>query len=115
MGTEGAWSDAEPRRHAFEFPAGDGGRPAEAIAEAVRWFADVDGDDLQQLSDVVDLGWLSRLFEYGSEEDADAASPSLAFEYGGCLVTVEPGRFTVERLAGAPGREREGATGDRWN
>ena len=107
MAAEGAWSDVEQRRHAFEFPAGDDERPAEAIAEAVTWFGVADGGNLGPLEEVVDLDWLSAMFadHRGPDESSDARSgPSLSFEYGGCLVTVEPGRFTVERAAGAPDR-----------
>jgi len=113
MAGEGAWSDAEPRRHGFEFPAGE--RPAAAITEAVTWFGDADEGDLEPLAAAVDLEWLSALFAYrrGGDRPSDAASgPSLSFEYGGCLVTVEPGRFAVEPAATPRPRRPVEAAGD---
>lgn len=101
MESEGAWPEAASGPYAFEFPAGE--RPAAAITEAVTWFVDDDGADVEPIEEVVDVEWLSKLFAYhrragGTDRpSADAGGPSLAFEYAGCLVTVEPGRFTIER------------------
>lgn len=115
MDTEGGWGDAESGRHVFEFPAGE--RPAAAITEAVTWFADVD-DEVGPLADVVDLDWLSALFGYhrragGADRPSESAGdPSLSFEYAGCTVTVEPGRFTIERAAGTRLRGTVESAGD---
>lgn len=114
MASEGGWSGAEPGRHTFEFPADGDGRPAAAIEEAVTWFAD--GADTEPIGNVVDLDWLSAMF--GASRSATGRSsaaddgPSLAFEYGGCLVTVEPGRFTVEPAASRRSPRTVGAVQD---
>jgi hypothetical protein len=115
MESEGAWPDSEPGPYAFEFPAGE--RPAEAITEAVTWFVDADEAEVGPIEEVVDVEWLSKLFAYhrragGTDGPSEAASgPSLTFEYAGCLVTVEPGRFTVERVGEVrPSRAVEATT-----
>lgn len=95
MEREGGWPEGGAGSHVFELPSG-GGEPAAAMAEAVAWLADADPAELPPLGTAVDVDRLSATYEGRA---AGTADPSLAFEYGGCLVTVEPGRFAVERAA----------------
>ena len=120
MASDGAWPRPETDRHTFEFCPGREERPAAAITEAVTWFSDVANSDLEPLEDVVDPDWLRTVFTEwpettGTDRSTDASestSPSIAFDYGGCLVTVEPRRFTIEPGAAARSPESMAATQD---
>lgn len=107
MASDWAWPRPETDRHTFEFCPGREERPAAAITEAVTWFSDVADSDLEPIEDVVDPDWLRTVFaewpeSTGTDRSTDAGEsepPSIAFDYGGCLVTVEPRRFTIEPRA----------------
>jgi len=96
--------------HEFTYSIDQGTQLGSAIAEAISWVTGTDVLDIEPLAYVVDPEGLQRLFTggkkrgdfYRSSAGSTEEYPQVSFEYEGYLVTVYPGRFTVEPVSEAP-------------
>lgn len=67
--------------------------PSEAVITAVAAVTDQPPVELPVLNDTIDPGALDRLFE---DTDGNAPSPTVTFEYFGCVITVTSSEVQVE-------------------
>lgn len=88
----------------FSYSTDQEGQPVAAIVEAISWVTGTDISSLEPLENVVNTDCLKQLFSeqeggsdfYRSSSNPSPEYPQIGFEWEDCIVTVYPGRITIE-------------------
>jgi len=88
----------------FSYSTDQEDQPVAAIVEAISWVTGIDIPSLEPLENVIDTDGLKQLFIghedrgdfYRSSADSSPEYPQVGFEWEDCIVTVYPGRITIE-------------------